>query len=290
MFSKLVSRLSTISDFGEASSPALPTPAPNPAQLLLGCPAPRVACNLNWGLGKLRRRSAGSPTTEPARGGQSSRSFKRGASRNEIPVLPLSPFHHNWHSSAHGPDPASRPGSRTTKAQARRVVLAPASAPPPPPPPPTPAPRASAYLALGAAGKGSGRLLSHSRPRRGGTAPLTSSTHPSDPGSQVPSRPPSPLSPNTQSPPFSSGGCPPPRLYFPGSRLGSVPAPRVTSRLLSLLRGSQGRAHKDPVPLSFPDWELHWNCLARGAGCRSSPYPDSSPSPWDTRSCRTGRS
>lgn len=204
-------------------------------------------------------------------------------------MLSLSPFHHNWHSLAGRPDPASRPGSRTTKAQARRVALAPASAPPPPPPPPPPAPRASAYLALGAAGKGSGRLLSHSRSRGGGTAPLTSSTHPSDPGSLVPSRPPSPLSPNAQSP---SPAVAAHRLAldFPGSRLGSVPAPQVTSRLLSLLRGSQGRAHKDPVPLSFPDWELHWKCLARGAGCRSSPYPDSSPSPWDTRSCRTGRS
>ena len=35
---------------------------------------------------------------------------------------------------------------------------------PAPPPPPPPAPSASAYLALGEAGRGSGRLLSLSRP------------------------------------------------------------------------------------------------------------------------------
>lgn len=100
-------------------------------------------------------------------------------------------------------------------AQARRVALAPASAPPPPPPPPS-APR---FRLLGA-----GRRGERERPSPlllpalggGGTAPLTSSTHPSDPGFLVLSRPSSHPSPGAQSPSFSSGGCQPPRLGFPG--------------------------------------------------------------------------
>lgn len=75
------------------------------------------------------------------------------------------------------------------------------------------------------------------------------------PDALPPSQPSQPSQPQYTEPthPSPAVDCPPPRLDFPGSRLGSVPAPQVTSRLLSLLRGSQGRAHKDPVPPSFPD-------------------------------------
>lgn len=138
--------------------------------------------------------------------------------------------------------------------------------PPPRPrrplPPTPPAPRASAYLALGAAGKGSGRLLSHSRPRRGGTAPLTSSTHPNDPGSLMPSRPPSPLSPNTQSPPTllqrwtahrlawisrvpDWGLCPHPKLppaFFPCSGDHREEPTRTPSLLPSPIKSCTGTA------------------------------------------------
>lgn len=68
----------------------------------------------------------------------------------------------------HSPLIAPDPGLQALKSGHLRPELTvslspPASAPPPPSPPP-PAPRASAYLALSAAGRGSGRLLSLSRP------------------------------------------------------------------------------------------------------------------------------
>lgn len=138
-----------------------------------------------------------------------------GGSRNKIPVLPLSPFHHNWHSLANGPDPASRPGSWATSSPSPEGCAGPSLRPAPAAPSPQ---RPALPPTWRWAPRGKGAAVSSLTPGSGGggTAPLTSSTHPSDPGFLVLSRPSSHPSPDAQSPSFSSGGCPPPRLGFPG--------------------------------------------------------------------------
>lgn len=157
-------------------------------------------------------------------------------------MLSLSPFHHNWHSLAGRPDPASRPGSRTTKAQARRVALAPASAPPPPPPPPPPsAPR---FRLLGAGRRGERERPSPlSLPALGGRDCTSNLQHTPQrswfPGALPPSQPSQPQCTE----PFSSGGCPPPRLRF--SRFQTGVCPRTPSHLPPSFP-AQGITRKSP--------------------------------------------
>lgn len=173
-----------------------------------------------------------------------------------------------------------------------RVSLGPpASAPPPPPPPPPSAPR---FRLLGAQRGGE-----RERPSPltlpalgGGTAPLTF-PHPPPLGlaSLLLFRPPSP---RAQSPLFSSSGCrhawtPCRAADLPVSRLGSVPTPHDTAlRSSSPDRGDEAAPTRPFSPPLIRN--IARGLQRRASGSRGSPYPDSSPSPWGTRSCRTGRS
>lgn len=207
-------------------------------------------------------------------------------------VLIQSPVHQMQHSPADSPRPGS-PGPEVRPFAGRADGF---SGPPSlcPAPPAAPSPSAPRFRLLGAQLGGE-----RERPSPltlpalgGGTAPLTF-PHPPPRGlaSLLLFRPPSP---RAQSPLFSSSGCrhawtPCRAADLPASRLGSVPTPHDTAlRPSSRDRGDEAAQTR---PFSPPLIRSTARGLQRRAcGSRGLPYPDSSPSPWGTRSCRTGRS
>lgn len=232
------------------------------------------------GAGKLWRTPASPLTAEPPRGLQV---VQKTGFRDGARVLIRRPVH----LPADGPHPpVSRPGSR---ASSRRSGLLSRGPQPLRRPPAAPSPSAQRFRLLGARRGGE-----RERPSAltlpalgGGTAPLTfpHSPHPHS-GARLPH-------PGAPSPLLSSRGCPPsvdslPRPGSPGFQTGVRPSHPMTpptfpppgiavtgrqrpSPALLLRSGAQG--------LQRPVFQS-----------RVSPYPDSSPSPWGTRSCSTERS
>lgn len=193
--------------------------------------------------------------------------------------------------AADSPRPRS-PGPEVRPFAARADGFAePPSLCPAPPSPPPPAPRASAYLALSAAGRGSGRLLSLSRPWGRDCTPNL--PPPPTPGPGHPTPLPSSQLQGTELY-YSPLGCrhawtPCRAADLPVSRLGSVPTPHDTALRPSSRDRGDGAAQTRPFspPLIR---SIARGLQRRASRSRGSPYPDSSPSPWGTRSCRTGRS
>lgn len=171
----------------------------------------------------------------------------------------------------------------------------PAAAPPPPAAPslsPSPSPSAPRFRLLGAQ-----RAGERERPSPltlpalgGGTAPLTF-PHPGAWPPYSSSVLPAPGHRAHSSPVVALRHARTPRLAadLPVSRLGSVPIPCDTA----LLPSSRDRWDEaaETRPFSPPlIWSIARGSQRRVSRSRGSPYPDSSPSPWGTQSCRTGRS